>query len=242
MKKSNDIGYISSIETMGLVDGPGVRIVIFMQGCNLRCSYCHNPETWVKDNYKITYTSSELVNFILKYKNYLKHGGVTFSGGEPLLQSKFIYNSILKLKKENIHTAIDTSGTINTFDKLLDVVDLVILDIKEIDKEKFKLLTGGNIENLKSFIQTLEKKNKKIWLRNVIIPNYNDTYEYIDNFYNFIKDIKNVEKIELLGYHDTAKIKYKELNISYKLENVKPLSNEKLKILQDYLNNKLEKI
>ena len=240
MKEFNDIGYISSIETMGLVDGPGVRIVIFMQGCNLRCSYCHNPETWIKDNYKITYTSNELVNFILRYKNYLKHGGVTFSGGEPLLQSEFIYNCILKLKKENIHTAIDTSGTINTFDKLLDVVDLVILDIKEIDKEKFKSLTGGNIEDLKSFIQTLEKKNKKIWLRNVIIPNYNDTYEYIDKFYDFIKNIKNVEKVELLGYHDTAKSKYKELNISYKLENVKPLSTEKLKNLQDYLNNKLK--
>ena len=240
MKEFNDIGYISSIETMGLVDGPGVRIVIFMQGCNLRCSYCHNPETWIKDNYKITYTSNELVNFILRYKNYLKHGGVTFSGGEPLLQSEFIYNCILKLKKENIHTAIDTSGTINTFDKLLDVVDLVILDIKEIDKEKFKSLTGGNIEDLNSFIQALEKKNKKIWLRNVIIPNYNDTYEYIDKFYEFIKDIKNVEKVELLGYHDTAKSKYKELNISYKLENVKPLSTEKLKNLQDYLNNKLK--
>lgn len=243
MKESNNlsIGYVSSIETLGLVDGPGVRIVVFMQGCNLRCAYCHNPETWIKNNYKLTYTPSELVNFILRYKNYILNGGVTFSGGEPLLQGEFIYNCVKMLKKFNIHTAIDTSGIGNYFDKLLDEIDLVILDIKEIEDKKFKKLTGGNLVDLQNFLIKVQQKNKKLWLRHVILPNYNDNFEYIDKFYEFIKDIKNVEKVELLGYHNTAINKYKELKINYKLNYLQSLSENKLNILQCYLNKKLAK-
>jgi len=156
---------IDSIETMGLVDGPGIRVVIFFNGCKLRCKYCHNPETWVRG--KDNYTVDEVYNKIMRCEPYFRNnGGVTFSGGEPLLHSDFIIELCKKLKKNNIHTALDTAGVGNgNYDELLSYIDLVLLDIKHTDSIGYNKLTGGNIKYQEEFIDTLNRLNKKVWIR-----------------------------------------------------------------------------
>ena len=165
-------GNIDSFETMGLVDGPGVRFVVFMQGCPLRCAYCHNPETWTSVK-KIEITAEELVKKILKYVPYFgDDGGVTFSGGEPLKQPKFLLEALRECKKHGLHTCLDTSGFGDDYEEIFDYVDLVILDVKAIDKEKYKALTGQAIDKYNKFLETCQAKNKKLWLRQVIVPGY----------------------------------------------------------------------
>ena len=230
-------GNIDSFETMGLVDGPGVRFVVFMQGCPLRCAYCHNPETW-SDQKKIEMTAEELVKKILKYRPYFgDEGGVTFSGGEPLRQPEFLLEALKECKKQNIHTCLDTSGFGENYEEILDYVDLVILDVKAIDKEKYKALTGQAIDKYNKFLETCQAKNKKLWLRQVIVPGYNDTKEDILKLKDYIKNIKNVEKVELLPYHSMAKEKYKSLGIKYRLDDVVDMDKEKCKQLEKLLNN-----
>ncbi len=237
METKETIGNIDSFETMGLVDGPGVRFVVFMQGCPLRCAYCHNPETWL-DTPKIQMTASELVKKILKYKVYFgEDGGVTFSGGEPLHQSKFLLEALKACKKENLHTCLDTSGFGDDYDEILDYCDLVILDVKAIDAEKYKNLTGQAIEKYQKFLNKCQEKNKKLWLRQVIVPNYNDSVEDILKLKKYISNIKNVEKVELLPYHSMAKEKYKNLGIKYRLEEVEDMNKQKCKELEKLLNN-----
>lgn len=232
-------GYINSIETMGLVDGPGIRVVVFMQGCNLRCIYCHNPETWCLNQGNIM-TVKEVTSKVLKYKNYIsKNGGVTFSGGEPLLQSEFILECIKELKKENIHVCIDTAGIGYDYEKLMELVDLFIVDVKSTDSFMYKKITGKEIDGFNNFMELIKKYNKKIWIRQVIVPDFNDTEENIESLVNYVKKIDNVEKVELLPYHTLGKEKYEKLNIKYRLENATDLSGEKLKKLQNLLNNKL---
>ena len=196
------IGKINSFETFGLVDGPGVRFVVFMQGCPLRCLFCHNPETWdINKNYT-EYSSEELIKKILRYKPYFKtNGGVTFSGGEPLMQKDFLLECLKLCKENNIHTCLDTAGSLTNVEEILKYTDLVILDIKGTNKENYKNMTNFNIDNSLIFIETCQKLNKKLWLRIVIVPNINDNIFYMDELINFIKPIKNVEKIELLPYH-----------------------------------------
>lgn len=232
------IGRVSKIETLGLVDGPGVRVVIFLSGCPLRCKYCHNPEMWDINNGK-EYTSIELLNIILRYKNYFgDNGGVTFSGGEPLLQSEFLLD-ILKLCKENdINTALDTSGCIVN-EEVLKLVDLVILDIKALDNDSYKEMTGNNIYKTLEFLELIKRMNKRLWLRSVIVPGINDNKEYIDKLYEFIKDLK-FERIELLPYHTMGISKYKELNIDYPLKDVSAMDKNKCIELEKYLNSLLE--
>lgn len=230
------IGYVSSIETMGLVDGPGIRFVVFMQGCKLRCLFCHNPETWCisKEN-KIFET--ELLNKILKYKNYFgKDGGVTFSGGDPLIQSEFLLR-MLKLCKENsIHTCLDTAGVGgNINDQILDYVDLVIMDIKAIDEEKYKYLTGREIHESIEFLKLCDKKKKKIWIRQVLVPGFNDTEEYILKLSEFLSKY-NIEKVEFLPYSILGNLKYKELNIPYKLKDIPPMDKARCDYLLNYYN------
>lgn len=227
-------GNIDSFETMGLVDGPGVRFVVFMQGCPLRCAYCHNPETW-SDKKKIEMTAEELVKKILKYKPYFgDDGGVTFSGGEPLKQPKFLLEALKECKKHNLHTCLDTSGFGDNYEEILDYVDLVILDVKAIVPEKYKSLTGQVMDKYNKFLETCQAKNKKLWLRQVIVPNYNDTKEDVIKLKDYIKNIKNVERVELLPYHSMAKEKYKNLGIKYRLENVLDMDKEKCKQLEEF--------
>ena len=231
------IGYINKIETMGMVDGPGVRTVIFMQGCALRCLFCHNPETWkIKEGEQ--YTPIQLVEKIKHYKNYYgETGGVTFSGGEPLMQIDFLIETCKLLKKEGINICLDTAGVgTNNYD-ILDYVDLVIFDIKAINNESYKKMTGHEINKSLEFLKACQDKNKKLWLRQVIVPDINDNKEYILKLKNFADNIKNVEKIELLPYHTMGVNKYKELNIPYVLQNTQSMDKEKILELEKLLRN-----
>ena len=238
MKVCNMLGYINKIETMGLVDGPGIRTVIFMQGCPLRCLFCHNPETWELKKGE-EYTPLALVNKIKRYKNYYgKDGGVTFSGGEPLIQSEFLIETCKLLKKENINICLDTSGVGTNINEVLDLIDLVIFDVKSIDKTGYKKMTGSDINRSLEFLNICNKKNKKMWVRQVIVPGINDNEEYINKLALFLKNIKNLEKVELLPYHTMGVNKYKDLNIDYKLKDVKAMD----KIKCDQLQKILEKV
>lgn len=220
-------GAVDSIETLGLVDGPGIRTVVFLSGCKLRCKYCHNPEMWVKGPYN--YEPKELANKILRNKNYFKrNGGVTFSGGEPLLQSEFIIEVSKILKKENIHIAIDTSGVGNgNYEEILKIVDLVLLDIKHTNKEKYKELTGTNIDESLRFREVLNKSNKKVWIRQVIVPVLMDNDNYLKSLVDELKTIKNIERIDFLPYHNMAYNKYLKLGIDYPYKNIPPMNKDK---------------
>ncbi len=234
------IGKINSIETMGLVDGPGVRFVVFMQGCPLRCIFCHNPETWDISGKALTYTPKQLVDKILRYKPYFSNnGGVTFSGGEPLMQKEFLLECLKLLKKENIHTCIDTAGSIVNCEEILKYTNLVLLDIKGTNKDNYKYITKFDIKNVNEFIKLCDKMNKKLWIRAVIVPGINDTDEYINELIYYIKPIKNIDKIELLPYHTLGVHKYKELGIKYSLENVPDMDKDKCKKLEDKLKKGL---
>lgn len=234
MEKYN-IGYIDSLETMGLVDGPGIRFVVFLKKCNLRCIFCHNPETWTCKN-SLKMSSEDLIKRIHKYKNYYKNGGVTFSGGDPLLQPDFLIDMLKKCHTINMHTALDTSGVgIGKYEEILENTDLVLLDVKAINPEKYKEITGKPIDEFNKFVEVLNKSGKEVIIRQVIIPGINDTKEYIKDLKNYVEHIKNVSKIELLPYHTMGVNKYKKLGIPYKLEGVPPLSQEKLKELEQTL-------
>ena len=231
------MGSIDSIETMGLVDGPGIRCVVFLNGCRLRCKYCHNPEMWIKkDN---NYTVDELVNKLLKYKPYFAdNGGVTFSGGEPLLQSKFLIEVMKKLKEENIHICLDTAGIGDgEYSEIIKLTDLVLFDIKYTDKIGYKELTGGNMDDSELFLEEVNKQNKPVWIRQVIVPTINDNFEYITSLKEYIKKFNNVLKVELLGYHTLGVNKYEKLNLPYSLKGIPDISKDKLQELQDFLNN-----
>lgn len=239
MKQCNTIANISSIETMGLVDGPGIRVVLFLQGCKLRCLYCHNPETWCETN-KSLMSVEEVVNKVLRYKSYIaKNGGVTFSGGEPLLQSDFVYECARKLKKQGIHICLDTSGVGNNYNKVLDLIDLCIIDVKAIKEEEYKYITGLDMGMYNQFIQDIQKTNIKIWLRQVIVPGINDDETHIIELANYANSLNNIEKVELLGYHTYGETKYETLNIKYRLKDIPALSKEKELYLNDILNKHL---
>ncbi|GAB6149286.1 pyruvate formate-lyase-activating protein [Clostridium novyi] len=239
MKECNMLtGYIHSFESMGLVDGPGIRNVVFLQGCPLRCSFCHNPDTWDFNTGSKT-TPEELVEKIIRFKPYFKNnGGVTFSGGEPLMQPEFLLKALKLCKENNIHTAIDTSGYYSDhLNEILKFTDLVLLDIKHVDDFSFKSLTGVSMERLLSFIETLNNSSCKVWIRHVVVPEITDSLEHIKALKKIIKKINNVEKIELLPYHTLGVNKYKALNIDYKLKDVEPMDKNKLKTLEEVLNS-----
>lgn len=239
MNQCNLKGVVNSIETMGLVDGPGIRVVVFLQGCKLRCLYCHNPETWCLEG-KNLMSVDEVVDKVLKYKNYIsKNGGVTFSGGEPLLQSDFVYECSKRLKEEHIHVCVDTSGVGTYPDNLINIVDLFIVDVKSLRDGEYKYITGSNIDEFYKFMDSIQKKNKKMWLRQVVVPGINDDEEHVIELAEYSKGLKNVEKVELLAYHSMAKEKYNNLNMKYRLENVDDLSSTKFEFLKNVLNDHL---
>ncbi|CDF58456.1 pyruvate formate-lyase-activating protein [Thermobrachium celere] len=235
---------VHSIETMGLVDGPGIRVVVFMQGCKLRCAYCHNPDTWdQKGGFEISV--EELIQKVKRYKIYFNHsgGGVTLSGGDPLLQPEFVIEFFKRCKEEGIHTTLDTSGYgIGMYDEILKYTDLVLLDIKHIDDIEHKKLTGYDRHGFFEFLDALKRNNTKMWIRHVVVPGITDGEEHIRALAQFIKTIPNVEKVELLPYHVHGVNKYQELGIKYRLEGVEPLSKERLEYLKNILSAELKDV
>lgn len=239
MKKCNMIkGSVDSIESMGLVDGPGIRTVIFLNGCKLRCKYCHNPEMWKQKEKNMT--PQEIVEKVKRYKPYYKKtGGVTFSGGEPLLQPEFLLETCKLLKKENIHIALDTAGCgIGNYDEILKYVDLVLLDIKHTNSNDYKNLTGQSIEESEKFINHLNKNNKKVWIRQVIIPGLTDNEFYINSLIKYLKNIKNIERIDFLPFHRLGEEKYIKLRIPYPYKNLKNMEKERCTKLYNMFINK----
>lgn len=238
------MGNIHSIETMGLVDGPGIRVVVFFQGCSIRCAFCHNPETW-QLNSGTQMTAHSLLKKIERFKVYFEKsdGGVTCSGGEPLMQPEFLIEFLKLCKASNIHTAIDTAGFgIGMYDKILKYTDLVLLDIKSTDDDGYRILTGRNSNEFLSFADALNNSNSKVWLRHVIVPGITDSYECMDKLSCFIKehiDLSKVQKFEILPYHTLGLNKYKNLNISYKLEGVENMDKEASLEFEKYVISKL---
>lgn len=240
--KNCKTGCISAIETLGLVDGPGIRVVVFMQGCKLRCDYCHNPEMWnIGEN---NYSVDELVNKIKRYKTYFnKDGGVTFSGGEPLLQVDFLIEVCKKLKKENINIALDTAGVgIGKYQELLKYVDLIIFDVKHTDPKKYFNLTHTKMEEDSKFLKIANELDKKFWVRQVIIPEITDSLDYIKSLKIYItRNIKKVLKVEFLPFHRLGEEKYEKLGLDYKYKNKNDMDKQKCeKLYNEYLKMELE--
>ena len=236
-------GKIHSFETFGAVDGPGVRFVLFMQGCPMRCKFCHNPDTWEMDAGN-QYSSDECIEKILKYKNYISSGGVTVSGGEPLVQIDFVCELFEKLKKLNIHTCLDTSGIIfnksndeliKKFDKLAQFTDLVLLDIKHINPKAHKELTNFSNENILEFAKYLSDKKIPTWIRCVLVPGVNSDIETLKNTRKFIDTLKNVEKVEVLPYHNLAEHKYEKLGIEYPFKNIEIPTEKEINLAKEIL-------
>ena len=220
---------VHSVESFGAVDGPGIRYVLFLQGCHLQCKYCHNRDTWDMNGGKYK-SLDDIYDSILRYKNYIvPNGGVTVSGGEPLLQVKFLIELFTKLKKQKIHTCIDTSGMVSLTDdikKVLKLTDLVLLDIKHIDDEKCKDLVGRSNKLELEFAKYLSDNNIPVWIRQVLIPGYTDDEEDLLKLKDFLSTLNNVEKVEFLPYHSMGKFKWKELGFKYELEDVRDATSE----------------
>ena len=214
---------IHSFESFGTVDGPGIRFVVFMQGCCLKCKYCHNRDTWDLCGGE-EYTIHEVLTKIEKYKNYFmpSGGGVTISGGEPLLQLKFVTELFTHLKEQGIHTAIDTSGNFaitEDIKKVIDLTDLFLLDIKCINDEICKSLTGVSNKQELAFAKYLSSIGKDIWIRQVLVPGITDKKEDLETLRDFISSLSTVKKVEVLPYHSMGRFKWEELGFSYPLEN-----------------------
>ena len=228
-------GYIHSVESFGTVDGPGIRFVIFMQGCPMRCRYCHNPDTWESSVGKKT-SVDELLAAFNKNRPFYSRGGITVTGGEPLMQIDFVLSLFKAAKAEEIHTCIDTSGVTyregdteyrQKLDELMKYTDLVMLDIKHIDTGKHKALTGHGNERVLAFAKYLERKNVPLWVRHVVLEGYTDGEEDLYNLGAAIGALKNLKAIDVLPYHTLGIKKYEELGIPYPLEGISPTSKDK---------------
>lgn len=225
------VGNIHSIESCGTVDGPGIRFVVFTQGCPLRCKYCHNPDTWSTDT-SIPMLVKDIMEKYEGVKEFVKNGGITVTGGEPLLQIPFVKELFTEAKKRGIHTALDTSGIVfdrnNTakIDSLLSVTDLVLLDIKHIDDEEHKKLTGHSNKNILDFAKYLSEINKPVWIRHVVVPGITFDKVYLKRLGKFLAGLNNIHALDVLPYHDMAIPKYENLKINYPLKDVPPLTKE----------------
>ena len=239
-------GRVHSIESFGLVDGPGVRSIAFMQGCNLRCRYCHNPDTWVKTG-GTEWEAESLFRKLYRFKPYWKkNGGITVSGGEALLQMEFVTDLFSIAKEHQVHTALDTSGDpfrtdpdyLESFQKLMDVTDLFILDMKEMDPERHKALTGQDNRNILAFARYLSAHKKPMWIRHVLVPGLTDSRESLETLYDFIRELKSVERVEILPYHTMGVHKWEALGIPYSLKNVLPPTEEEVRRAEEILRIK----
>jgi len=230
-------GRIHSIETCGTVDGPGLRYIIFMQGCLMRCQFYHNPNTWKMSDGKEV-TVQELVDDIESYLPFFQAsgGGVTVSGGEPLIQTKFITELFKELKKLGVHTAIDTSGGCyskspsfrKSLDELLSLTDLVLMDLKQINPERHKTLTGLKNDHILDFAKYLSEKQIPIWVRHVLVPGITDFDEDLYKLADFIQTLSNVERIEVLPYHKLGVYKWEELGYDYPLQGIEPPTEDRV--------------
>ncbi len=236
MDNSEIKGHIHTLETFGLVDGPGVRFVVFLKGCRMRCQYCHNPDTWRGEGKE--WTAKELFAHVRRYKPYWKNnGGITVSGGEPLLQMNFVTEFFRLAKGEGIHTALDTAGEpfsmdggyLERFDRLMEVTDLFLLDLKMMDNDGHRKLTGVGNENIHDMAKYLSDHNKKMWIRHVLVPGLTDGEDDLKSMYGFISSLKTVERVEVLPYHTLGTIKWKELGIEYPLEGVLPPTEDEVR-------------
>lgn len=230
-------GQIHSFQSLGAVDGPGVRFVVFMQGCPLRCAYCHNPDTWAFDKGEAC-TADEIVKKALRYRSYFgSEGGVTVSGGEPLSQWEFVYELFEKLQAEGIHTALDTSahGSLSGAEKLLTVCDLVLCDVKFAEEESYHKYTGGNLRQVLDFLELCEKAQKKVWIRHVVVPGMTDGAEEIKRLKTLISPFSCIEKVELLPFHKLCLEKYEKMGIPFPLKDTDECPKETIEKLNQLL-------
>lgn len=236
---------INSIESFGAVDGPGIRTVIFFNGCNLRCKFCHNPEMWkhLEDNY----TVQELFDKVIKNKPYFKNGGgITLSGGEPLLHIDFLIPFCKKLKENGINVALDTAGYgLGNYEELLKYIDLIIYDIKDITGDRYKDLCGGNINTTWNFLEECNKLNKKFWIRQVVVPDVHDNEDYLIDLDKYIKEhinVNNIDRIEFLPYHKLGSEKYVSLNINNPYKDKEEMNKVECQKLYDEFMNIYNKV
>lgn len=225
-------GRIHSIESFGTVDGPGIRFLAFMQGCPMRCLFCHNPDTWdVGGNVQWEWTAEQLMAETLKYRNFIKSGGVTCTGGEPLVQAGFVREYFSLCHYNGISTALDTSGAIfnEAARAVLEVTDLVLLDVKTVDDALHKRLTCMDRTRNHQFMEYLQATGKPVWIRHVVTPGINDDDMHLQAVAEYLSHYGVIERVEILPYHDLGKFKYEKMGIDYALKDVQPLSQEKQK-------------
>lgn len=243
-------GRIHSLESFGTVDGPGTRFVVFVQGCPMRCLYCHNPDTWPMTGGTIMEASEILEQYERNKAFYSNGGGITVTGGEPLMQVDFLLELFSQAKEKEIHTCIDTSGIaykpgnkalIEKLDKLMEYTDLVMLDIKHIDPEKHKELTSQPNDGILAFAVYLNEKKVPMWIRHVVVPGITDDPKYLYDLGYFIGQFTNLQALDVLPYHDMAKKKYEELGIDYVLKDVEPMDKKKVPELKSHILDGIRK-
>ncbi len=233
-------GYVHSIQSLGTVDGPGVRSVVFTEGCPLRCIYCHNPDTWECREADLT-DSHEIAEKILRFYPYIKDGGVTFSGGEPLMQAEFLAEVAAELKENGLHIALDTSGCgSEDAERLLELTDLVLLDIKMTTEEDYKKYTDGSLTEVMRFLGKLEALKKDTWIRHVIVPGINDSREDILRLCGLISGYKCIKNVELLPFRSLCIEKYEKLGIEFPLKDTKTPTNEQMAEFRGIVKNTLK--
>lgn len=227
-------GKIHSYHTLTAIDGPGLRFLLFVQGCPLRCLYCHNPDSWLLGDFKEEYTAQEILEIFGKYRKICS-GGITISGGEPLMQKEFLSELVHLFHNEGIHTAVDTAGSVPLADsmQLVKDTDLFILDIKHSDAQKYHKLTGGDLNITLSNAKLLADAGKKMWIRYVLVPGITDDIEDIKNEAKIISELNGVEKVVVLPYSTLGRDKWKKLNYTYQLENTVPPSKELIELTKN---------
>lgn len=238
------MGYIHSIETFGTVDGPGVRFVVFFQGCPMRCQYCHNPDTWDMTEGKEK-SVDEILEMYERNRAFYRTGGITATGGEPMVQMDFLLELFTKAKEKGIHTCLDTSGVMFVEDrdseafakieKLMAVTDLVMLDIKHIEDVAHRELTGHSNDKILAFARYLDEINKPVWIRHVVVPGITYKEDALKNLGKFLKTLSNVEKLEVLPYHTLGENKYEKLGLEYPLKGVPQLTKEEAKEAEEMI-------